>query len=92
MRILKLEDVSVRYITGDFKDIGLKDYVMQRLRGEYHVHEFWANRHISFSLERRQRRGEIHPFEGDFRNYAPHGGEDLPRGDHRGPAGAGQRL
>lgn len=52
MRILKLEDVSVRYITGDFKDIGLKDYVMQRLRGEYHVHEFWANRHISFSLER----------------------------------------
>jgi len=52
MSILKLDDVSIRYITGDFKDIGLKDYVLQRLRGKYHVREFWADRHISFSLEK----------------------------------------
>ena len=52
MSVLRLEDVSIRYITGDFKDIGLKDYVLQKLRGNYRVREFWADRHISFTLER----------------------------------------
>lgn len=36
---------------GDFKDIGLKEYVMRRLKGNYHVMEFWAVNHVSFSLE-----------------------------------------
>ena len=44
--------VSIRYITGDFKDIGLKEYVVRRLRGNYHVKEFWADKDINFSLER----------------------------------------
>lgn len=52
MSILKLDHVSVRYITGDFKDIGLKDYVMQHLRGTYQVKEFWADKEITFSLEK----------------------------------------
>jgi len=52
MSVLRLEDVSIRYITGDFKDIGLKDYMLQRVRRQYHVREFWADRHISFSLEK----------------------------------------
>lgn len=52
MSVLRLEDVSIRYITGDFKDIGLKDYVLQRVRRKYRVREFWADRHISFSLEK----------------------------------------
>ena len=39
------------YITGDFKSIGLKEYVMRRLKGNYTVKEFWANRNITFSLE-----------------------------------------
>lgn len=52
MSVLRLEDVSIRYITGDFKDIGLKDFVLQKLRGNYRVREFWADRHISFTLER----------------------------------------
>lgn len=52
MSVLRLENVSIRYITGDFKDIGLKDYVVQKIRGNYHVREFWADRHISFSLEK----------------------------------------
>lgn len=30
--ILKVENVSIKYITGDFKSIGLKEYVMRRLR------------------------------------------------------------
>ena len=51
MSILEAKDVSIRYITGDFKDIGLKEYVMRKLTGNYHVTEFWADRHVSFSLE-----------------------------------------
>lgn len=49
--MLKLEDVSICYITGDFKDIGIKDYVIQKLKGQYQVKRFWAVDHISFSLE-----------------------------------------
>lgn len=52
MSILKVNDVSVRYRMGDFKDIGLKEYVVRRLRGKYHAREFWADRHVSFSLEK----------------------------------------
>ena len=52
MAIIKADGVSIRYITGDFKDIGLKEYVIRRLQGKYHVTEFWADRNISFSLER----------------------------------------
>ena len=49
--ILEVKNVSVRYMRGDFKDIGLKEYIMRRLRGKYRASEFWADRHISFSLE-----------------------------------------
>lgn len=52
MAIIKADGVSIRYITGDFKDIGLKEYVMRRLQGKYQVTEFWADRHVTFSLER----------------------------------------
>lgn len=51
MSILEVRDVSIRYITGDFKDIGLKEYVLRRLRHDYNVKEFWADRDISFTLE-----------------------------------------
>lgn len=51
MAIIKAEDVSIRYIMGDFKDIGFKEYIMRKLTGNYHVKEFWADRHVSFELE-----------------------------------------
>ena len=50
--IIRAEHVSVRYITGDFRNIGLKEYVLRRLKGAYQVKEFWADRDISFSLEK----------------------------------------
>lgn len=59
MSILEVHDVSIRYMTGDFKDIGLKEYVMRRLKNDYHVTEFWADRHISFSLEKGEMLGII---------------------------------
>lgn len=48
--ILQVKNVSIKYITGDFKSIGIKEYVVRRLKGDYHVKEFWANRNITFSL------------------------------------------
>lgn len=51
MEIIKADGVSIRYVTGDFKDIGLKEYVVRRLKGSYHVEEFWADKNITFSLE-----------------------------------------
>ena len=32
MKKVTLQNISVRYITGDFTDIGLKDYVIQKLK------------------------------------------------------------
>ena len=51
MSILEVRDVSIRYMTGDFKEIGLKEYVMRRLTKNYKVSEFWADKNISFALE-----------------------------------------
>lgn len=51
MPIIKVSGVSIRYITGDFKDIGLKEYVTRLLSGKYKVKEFWADKDISFELE-----------------------------------------
>lgn len=50
--ILNVQDVSIRYMVGDFKSIGLKEYVTRRLKGNYHVKEFWAVKNVSFQLEK----------------------------------------
>jgi ABC-2 type transport system ATP-binding protein len=39
-------------MTGDFKDIGLKEFVVRKLQGNYHVKTFWADRDVTFSLEK----------------------------------------
>ena len=52
MAIIKANNVSIRYITGDFKSIGLKEYVVRKIKGNYKVTEFWADRHVSFQLEK----------------------------------------
>lgn len=50
--ILSCQNVSIRYLIGDFKNIGLKEWVMRRLTGRYQVNEFWADRDVSFCLDR----------------------------------------
>lgn len=52
MAIIKAENVSIRYITGDFKEIGLKEYITRRISGNYQVTEFWADKDVTFELER----------------------------------------
>ncbi len=51
MSVLEVNNVSIRYITGDFKDIGVKDYVLKKIKRDYKVVEFWANRDITFKIE-----------------------------------------
>lgn len=50
--IINCNSISIRYITGDFKDIGFKEFIMRKITGNYHVAEFWADRDISFDLHR----------------------------------------
>ncbi len=52
MEIISAKNVSIRYKTGNFKDIGLKEYVTRKIKGTYYVKEFWADKDITFSLER----------------------------------------
>lgn len=52
MSIIKADGVSIRYLTGDFKNIGLKEYIVRRIKGNYKVTEFWADRHITFALKK----------------------------------------
>ena len=59
MKIIDAKGVSIRYITGDFKNIGMKEYVLRRLQGKYTVNEFWADRDVTFSLEKGDMMGII---------------------------------
>jgi ABC-2 type transport system ATP-binding protein len=52
MTVLRVENVSIKYMVGDFKSIGFKEYVLRRLKGNYDTKEFWANKHISFTLNK----------------------------------------
>lgn len=50
--IIDVKNVSIRYIIGDFKDIGFKEYVVRKIRNDFVVREFWAVNNVSFSLEK----------------------------------------
>lgn len=50
--VLDVKEVSIRYIVGDFKDISLKEFIMQKIRRQYFVKDLWAVRDISFQLEK----------------------------------------
>ncbi|MBR3223994.1 MAG: ABC transporter ATP-binding protein [Atopobiaceae bacterium] len=52
MAVIECNDVSIRYITGDFKSIGLKEFIMRKLTNNFHVKEFWADRHVTFTIEK----------------------------------------
>ena len=49
---VEVNDVSISYMTGDFKDIGVKEFVVRKLTGNYEVQKFWADKHVDFKLEK----------------------------------------
>ena len=48
--ILQVDRVSISYKLGDFKDIGLKEWVMRHLKRNYRVETFMAVEEVSFEL------------------------------------------
>jgi ABC-2 type transport system ATP-binding protein len=50
--MLDVDHVSIFYKIGDFKDIGLKEYLMRKLTHNYVSKEFWAVNDVSFQLEK----------------------------------------
>lgn len=50
--VISVKNVSIEYMIGDFKDIGLKEYVMRKLTHTYRARKFLAVNDVSFSLER----------------------------------------
>lgn len=52
MPAIECKNVSIRYKTGDLQSIGLKDYILKKITHTYRVEEFWADRDISFTLEK----------------------------------------
>ncbi|MBQ2627833.1 MAG: ABC transporter ATP-binding protein [Eubacterium sp.] len=52
MAVIDCNHVSIRYITGDFKSIGLKEYVIRRITKNFKTKEFWADKDITFQLDK----------------------------------------
>ena len=50
--VLSCSNVSVRYVTGDLSNIGLKEFVLKKITGSYHVKEFFAVLDVSFEIKR----------------------------------------
>ena len=48
---IKAEDVTINYKIGDFKDIGLKEWVIKHIKGQYKIVNFLAVNHVSFEIE-----------------------------------------
>lgn len=49
--VIEVKNVSIRYIVGDLRNIGLKEYVMKKLTGKYDVKSFMAVDNVSFTVE-----------------------------------------
>ena len=50
--IISCENVSIRYVVGDLKDIGLKEFILKKITRKYKVKEFWADRHVNFTINK----------------------------------------
>ncbi len=57
--IVEAKNVSVRYLVGDLRNIGLKEYVMKKLTRKYDVKEFIAVNNVSFAIEQGDMMGII---------------------------------
>lgn len=52
MSIVEAHNVSICYPKGNFKDIGLKEYLLRKIKGTYHIEYFWADKNVNFELEK----------------------------------------
>ena len=52
MSVLEAQNVSIGYMKGNFQNIGLKEFIMRKIKGTYHAEYFWADRNVNFALEK----------------------------------------
>ena len=57
--MIDVKNVSVKYIMGDFKDIGIKEYLIKKVKGQMTVKEFWALNDVSFHVNKGELLGII---------------------------------
>ena len=55
----RCENVSIRYMMGDFKEIGLKENLIRKAKGQMTVKEFWALKDVSFHVNKGELLGII---------------------------------
>lgn len=48
--MITVQNVGIKYMVGDFKDIGIKEYLMRKATKRYYAREFWAVEDVSFSI------------------------------------------
>lgn len=48
--VVEAKNISVKYIIGDLRNIGLKEYIMKKLTKNYRVESFLAVNNVSFTL------------------------------------------
>lgn len=49
--VVDVKNVSIKYRVGDFRDIGLKEFIAKKVTGKYDVKDFLAVDDVSFELE-----------------------------------------
>lgn len=52
METIRVENLRVEYLTGDIKNIGLKEFVMMKMHGKLKIEKFVALNNISFTLQK----------------------------------------
>ena len=50
--IISCNHVSIRYMMGDFKEIGIKEFILRKITGKYKTREFWADKDVTFKINR----------------------------------------
>ena len=50
--IIDASHVYIRYLLGDFRDIGLKEWTIQKVKRERRVESRWSVEDVSFTLEK----------------------------------------
>lgn len=51
MARIELNDISIKYVIGDIKSIGLKEYFTKKASGNFSTKNFWAIDGVSFTVE-----------------------------------------
>lgn len=49
--MVEAKNISIRYLSGEFTDIGLKEWTIQKIRRERKVKDFWAVDDVSFRID-----------------------------------------